>query len=212
MGRARHGDRAPALRGTYTSLNTMDTITQNHVIDIDFDVESATSSLLEGVTNTCVRAYCWWKGYERVNARQEAEATRLNEFSEWEESADLDAIAPRDSEDEDSPRRVSRRKRAPFAVWLVQTIRGSHLSQCVRTEASVLVFERHARALMAEHGVRPTDAAAVLPYATSLFFDHRTVDQVDAVAITHTDVFKSSVRKYEARYFHWGRAAAKAEA
>lgn len=195
-----------------TSLFTMGTTTQNHVINIDYDVNSAASSLLEGAKSAAVGLYCWWKGYERVNARQEAEAIRLDLHSDCENMADLDTIAPRDGEDKGSPRRVSRRRRAPFAAWLVQTIRGSHLSQCSRTEASVLVFERHARALMAEQGVRPTDAAAVLPYATSLFFDHRTVDQIDAVAITHTDVFKSSVKKYEARYFFWGRAAAKAEA
>lgn len=181
-------------------------------MNIDYDVNSAASSLLEGVTSAGVGLYCWWKGYERVNVRQEAMAVRLDAFSDWEDMADLDAIAPRDGEDKDSPRRVSRRRRAPFAVWLVQTIRGLHLTQCSRTEASVLVFERHARALMAEHGVRPTDAATVLPYATSLFFDHRSVDQIDAVATTYTDVFKTSVKKYDARYFYWGQAAAKAEA
>jgi len=108
--------------------------------------------------------------------------------------------------------KLRRNRRAPFAAWLVQTIRGSHLSQCVRTEASVLVFERHARSIMAEHGLRPTDAAAVLPYAVALFFDHRTVDQIDAVAITNTAVFKSSIEEYNAEYFSWGQAAAQAEA
>lgn len=125
----------------------------------------------------------------------------------------LGAIAGKAIGGEEVTKRKLRRNRvAPFAAWLVQTVRGEHLSQCARTEASVLVFERHARSIMAEHGVRPTDAARVLPYATALFFDHRTVDQIDAVAITYTDVFKSSMEEYSAEYFSWGQAAAKAEA
>jgi hypothetical protein len=97
-------------------------------------------------------------------------------------------------------RRVRRKKVAPFASFLVGTIRGELLSQCLRTESNVLVFERHARSLMAEHGVRPTDAARVLPYATALFFDHRSFDQIEAAAITHATSFVNARRAFTAEY------------
>lgn len=183
----------------------MDTITSNHV--------NSASLLLESVKASAVDIYCWWKGYVQVNGRQESIAKELTVAVDGEEVLDLETIAPGVVEENGKVTRpVSRRKKAPFASWLVQTIRGSHLSQCERTEASVLVFERHARSIMAEHGVRPTDAAKVLPYAVALFFDHRSVDQIDAVAITQTAVFKSSIEKYRATYFSWGRASAQAEA
>lgn len=183
----------------------MDTITLNHV--------RTCSTLLEKITTVSVGAYCWWNGLVQVNGRQESTADTLATMVNRDDGLDLEAIAPGVVGEGGKVTRCVRRKRkAPFAAWLVQTIRGAHLSQCVRTEASVLVFERHARSLMAEHGVRPTDAAKVLPYATALFFEHRSVDQIDAVAITQTAVFKSSMEEYSAKYFSWGRASAKAEA
>lgn len=159
-----------------------------------------------------VDVLCWWKGYERVNVRQEAFALKLDRELNNDDMPELDEIAPREATKRGPIRPVRRKQRAPFAAWLVQTIRGSHLSQCKRTDSNVLVFERHARSIMSEHGVRPTDAAALLPYATALFFEHRSDDQIDAVAITYTDVFKSTVNKYEAAYYYSGRASAHAEA
>lgn len=189
----------------------MDTNTPDHV-DIQFDTDTAVSTLLETVTSVGVELYCWWKGYARVNERQEVMGNRLA-YSVNSDLPNLEAIAGAAIGDKEVVGgKLRRNRRAPYAAWLVQTIRGRHLSQCSRTEASVLVFERHARSIMAEHGLRPSDAARVLPYATALFFDHRTVDQIDAVAITNTAVFKSSVERYNAKYFSWGRAAAKAEA
>lgn len=189
----------------------MDTTTSNHV-EIDFDVESAVSSLLDTTTSVGVGLYCWWKGYVQVNGRQESTADTLATMVNRDDGLDLEAIAPGVIEEGKVTRRVTRKRKAPFAAWLVQTIRGEHLSQCARTEASVLVFERHARSIMAERGVRPTDAAKVLPYAVALFFDHRSVDQIDAAAITQAAVFKTSVEEYNAKYFSWGRAATKVEA
>lgn len=145
--------------------------------------------------------WCWWVGAVRVNARQEKTATRLAFYVDDEDPLDLDAVSdPVEKDGEVVGRRVRRVKRAPFASWLVATIRGEHLSQCLRTEANVLVFERHARSVMAKHGVRPTDAAAVLPYATALFFDHRSFDQIEAVAITNATSFVDARRAYTATY------------
>lgn len=197
----------------------MDTITFNHVTKlfvrqalIVAEPEVTRPSLLGLATQKCVGVYCWWKGYVQVNERQEVMARRLA-YSVNSDLPCLEAIAGKAIGDgEVVGGKLRRNRRAPYAAWLVQTIRGEHLSQCVRTEASVLVFERHARAIMAKSGLRPTDAARVLPYAVALFFDHRTVDQIDAVAITHTAVFKSSVEEYSAKYFSWGQAAAQAEA
>lgn len=155
-----------------------------------------------------VSVYCWFRGFTKVSGKQVQIAQTLAFHVDDEEPLDLEAVTEIEDENSKVPvRRVNRARRAPFASWLVQTIRGAHLSQCLRTEANVLVFERHARALMAEHGVRPTDAARVLPFATALFFDHRSVDQIDAVAITQAASFKTSRSKYVARYFSWGRVA-----
>ncbi|QKN22653.1 hypothetical protein [Erysiphe necator associated tombus-like virus 7] len=197
----------------------MDTITFNHVTKLFVrqalivkQPERTGPSLLGLVSSRCVGVYCWWYGFVQVNERQEVMARRLA-YSVNSDLPNLEAIAGSAvGEKEVVGGKLRRNRRAPYAAWLVQTIRGRHLSQCVRTEASVLVFERHARSIMAEHGLRPTDAARVLPYAVGLFFDHRTVDQIDAVAITNTAVFKSSVEEYSARYFSWGQAAAQAEA
>lgn len=197
----------------------MDTTTFNHVNKLFVrqalivkQPEFVGPTLLGAIGFQCVRVYCWWKGFVQVNGRQEVKAQRLA-YSVNSDLPCLEAIAGKAIKGEKvSAGRLRRNRVAPFAAWLVQTIRGEHLSQCVRTEASVLVFERHARSIMAERGLRPTDAARVLPYATALFFDHRTVDQIDAVAITHTDVFKSSIEEYNATYFSWGQAAAQAEA
>jgi len=118
-----------------------------------------------------------------------------------EEPLGLEAVSDAVMEgDKLKERRVRRSKKAPFASYLVSVIRGSHLSQCERTESNVLVFERHARSIMAEHGVRPSDAARVLPYATALFFDHRSFDQIEAVAITQATSFVSSRAAFTARY------------
>jgi len=122
-------------------------------------------------------------------------------YVDEEDPLDLDAVSePVEVDGKVVERRVRRVRRAPFASWLVNTIRGEHLSQCLRTEANVLVFERHARSLMAKHGVRPTDAAAALPYATALFFDHRSFDQIEAVAITNATSFVDSRRAFTATY------------
>lgn len=137
----------------------------------------------------------------RVNARQERLASQLALGVDEDESPDLDSVSePVLKEDKLVERRVRRTKRAPFASYLVSVIRGSHLSQCERTESNVLVFERHARSIMAEHNVRPTDAARVLPYATALFFDHRSFDQIEAVAITQAASFVSTRAAFTARY------------
>lgn len=197
----------------------MDTITFNHVTKLFVrqalivkQEERSGPTLLGYATRGCVGVYCWWKGLVQVNGRQEVMARRLA-YSVNSDLPCLEAIAGKAvGEKEAVGGKLRRNRRAPYAAWLVQTIRGRYLSQCARTEASVLVFERHARSIMSERGLRPTDAAAVLPYAVALFFDHRTVDQIDAVAITHTDVFKSSLEEYNAEYFSWGQAAAQAEA
>jgi len=128
-------------------------------------------------------------------------ATRLAFYVSDDDCLPLDAVSESiEKGDVVVERRVRRSRRAPFAAWLVSHIRGVALSQCVRTEASVMVFERHARAIMAERGVRPSDAAAVLPYATALFFDPRAVDQIEAVAITNSASFVNSRREYSANY------------
>lgn len=147
------------------------------------------------------RLWCWWTGALRVNARQERVARQLSKFVDADEPLDLEAVSDTMVVDEKvTHRSVRRNKRMPFAAWLVATIRGEHLSQCLRTEANVLVFERHARSIMAKHNVRPTDAAKVLPYATALFFDHRSFDQIEAVAITQASSFVDARRMYQATY------------
>lgn len=145
--------------------------------------------------------WCWWNGFVRVNARQEKTASRLAFYVSDEDCLDLDAVSELVEDDVGATeRRVRRARKAPFASWLVSHIRGVHLSQCPRTDASVMVFERHARAIMAEHGVRPSDAAAVLPYATALFFEHRSFDQIEAAAITNAASFVNSRREFSANY------------
>jgi len=137
----------------------------------------------------------------RVNSRQEQMAHRLAGYTDDLGDLDLDAVSELVVEDDGRrERRVRRRRVAPFASFLVASIRGEHLSQCLRTESNVLVFERHARSLMAKHGVRPTDAAKVLPYATALFFDHRSFDQIEAAAITNATSFVEARRAFSAKY------------
>jgi len=156
-----------------------------------------------------VDLYCWCTGRKQVSASQEKVAEDLAFYANDEDDLTLDEVSEPIVEEDGkvASRRVRRTRRHPFASWLVQTIRGLHLSQCSRTDSNVLVFERHARAIMATHGVRPTDAARVLPLATALFFDHRTFDQIDAVAITQAAPFKSSRRDFSSKYFSWGRNA-----
>jgi hypothetical protein len=146
-------------------------------------------------------AWCWWVGAVRVNSRQEKMARSLAACVDDAEDLDLEAVSDLvELNGGRSERRVRRKKVAPFASFLVGTIRGELLSQCLRTESNVLVFERHARSLMAKHGVRPTDAARVLPYATALFFDHRSFDQIEAAAITQATSFVNARRAYSAEY------------
>lgn len=137
----------------------------------------------------------------RVNSRQERMARLLAASVDDAEDLDLEAVSEFvELSGGRSERRVRRKKVAPFASFLVGTIRGELLSQCLRTESNVLVFERHARSVMAKHGVRPTDAARVLPYATALFFDHRSFDQIEAAAITQATSFVNARRAYSAEY------------
>lgn len=145
--------------------------------------------------------WCWWVGAVRVNSRQEKMARSLAAAVDDLDDLDLDSVSDAVTLDGGrTERRVRRKKVAPFASFLVGTIRGELLSQCLRSESNVLVFERHARSLMAKHGVRPTDAAKVLPYATALFFDHRSFDQIEAAAITQATSFVNARRAYSAEY------------
>lgn len=154
--------------------------------------------------------YCWMRGFTRVTGRQVQLAQTIGFHADDEDMLDLEAVTEVVVDDEDKfvERRVRRARKAPFVSWLVATIRGQHLSQCSHTESNALVFERHARSLMEKHGVRATDAARVLPLATSAFFYHRTVDQIDGAAIIHAPAFKSSVKLYNAKYYCNGRVAA----
>lgn len=145
--------------------------------------------------------WCWWYGVVPVSARQEALASQLCRLSDEGEEEDFRAMCDVVSKDGEAVvRKVRRRKHAPFAAYVVSQIRGAHLSQCVRTAANVLVFERHARSIMAKHGLRPSDAARVLPYATMLFFDHRSYDQIEAAAMTNAASPVQSRRAYGAVY------------
>jgi hypothetical protein len=173
------------------------------------ELADSAASLVTTLPSTCVSLYCWFRGFAKVSGEQTRLAQTLAFYANEEDQLDLEAVTVPvcDEEGEVTSRGVSRARRAPFAAWLVGTIRGLHLSQCLRTESNVLVFERHARSIMSEYGVRPTDAARVLPLATALFFDHRTVDQIDGAAITQASSFKTSRSKYAARYFSWGRVA-----
>lgn len=161
------------------------------------------------VISSGVDVYCWLFGLKQVSASQEKVAEDLAFYANADDDLTLDAVTEEvvGEDGKVAERRVRRNRKHPFASFLVQTIRGQHLSQCSRTDSNVLVFERHARAIMATHGVRPTDAAKVLPLATALFFEHRTVDQIDAVAITQAAPFKSSRKDFSSKYFSWGRNA-----
>lgn len=154
--------------------------------------------------------YCWMRGFTRVKGRQIQLAQTIGFYADEDEPLDLEAVTDEVVDDSGSLlyRKVRRSKKAPFVSWLVATIRGAHLSQCPYTESNVLVFERHARSLMEKHGVRPVDAAKVLPLATATFFFHRTVDQIDGAAIIHAPAFKTSVKKYLAKYYCNGQVAA----
>jgi len=153
-----------------------------------------------------IAGYCWWTGRARVSSSQDKVARNLS-FGIDQGDTDLESVTERFEKDgEVVERRVRGRRKLPYVSFVVATIRGAHLSQCVRTDSNVLVFERHARNLMAAHGVRPTDAARALPLATALFFEHRSVDQIDAVAIAQAASFKSSRRGYSAKYVSWGWA------
>jgi len=161
------------------------------------------------IISSGVDVYCWVFGMKQVSASQEKIAEDLAFYANADDDLTLGAVTEEvlGAEGKVVERRVRRSRKHPFASFLVQTIRGQHFSQCLRTDSNVLVFERHARAIMATHGVRPTDAAKVLPLATALFFDHRTVDQIDAVAIPHAAPFKSARKDFSSRYFSWGRNA-----
>lgn len=145
--------------------------------------------------------WCWWYGVVPVGARQEARAALLGQLVDYGDEESLEAMCDVVSKDGEAiARKVRRRKHAPFAAYVVNQIRGAHLSQCIRTPANVLVFERHARSIVAKHGVRPSDAARVLPYATMLFFDHRSYDQIEAAAMTHAASNVRSRQAYSALY------------
>jgi hypothetical protein len=163
-------------------------------------------SLLTSLPVLAVAGYCWWTGRARVSRAQKSVANNLS-FGIDHGDTELESVTERyELDGKVVERRVRGRRKLPYVSFLVATIRGAHLSQCSRTESNVLVFERHARNLMATHGVRPTDAARVLPLAAALFFDHRSVDQIDAVAITQAASFKSSRRGFSAKYVSWGWA------
>lgn len=170
-----------------------------------------TDSAVRIVTHTlpvlAIASYCWWTGRVRVSDAQTSIANNLSYGVDHGDTT-LEAVTFVSSEDERgvSERRLRRRRKLPYVSFLVSTIRGAHLEQCLRTESNEMVFGRHARSLMAEHKLRPTDAARVLPLAAALFFDHRSVDQIDAVAITQAASFKSSRRGYSAKYVSWGWA------
>ncbi|APG76467.1 hypothetical protein 1 [Hubei tombus-like virus 3] len=153
------------------------------------------------VTWVCFVVWCWWNGVVQVSAQQERMGARLAFYADEEDPLDLDAVSELCEDDVGrSTRRVRRSRKAPFAAWLVEEIRGAHLSQCSRTDANVLIFERYARSIMAEHNVRPSDAAKVLPYATILFFEHRSFDQIAAVGTTQSSAFVSARRDFAAKY------------
>lgn len=168
--------------------------------------DSAVASILTGV----VDVYCWLRGYTQVTERQVQLGQTIGFHIDDEDQLDLEAVTEQVLGEGGVvlERRVRRARKAPFVSWLVQTIRGQHFSQCANTASNVLVFERHARAIMAEHGVRPTDAARVLPLATSTFFNHRSVDQIDGEAITQSPAFVKSMKLFNAKYYSNGRVAA----
>lgn len=168
--------------------------------------DSAVKALATTVPALAIAGFCWLTGRTRVSGAQDKVARNLS-YGIDQGDTDLESVTERyELDGKVTERRVRGRRRMPYTSFLVATIRGAHLEQCARTESNELVFGRHARSLMAEHGVRPTDAARVLPLAASLFFDHRSVDQIDAVAITQAASFKSSRRGYSARYVSWGWA------
>lgn len=168
--------------------------------------DSAVKSLTYVLPTLAVASYCWLTGRTRVSGAQDKIARNLAYGVDLGDT-DLESVTERyELNGKLVERRVRGRRKMPYVSFLVATIRGAHLEQCSRTESNELVFGRHARSLMAAHGVRPTDAARVLPLAASLFFDHRSVDQIDAVAITQAASFKSSRRGYSAKYVSWGWA------
>jgi len=170
----------------------------------------AADSAVRNILTTVIDAYCWFRGYTQVTERQVQLAQTIAFHVDGDDQLDLEAVTEVVLNEDGGvlERRVRRARKAPFVSWLVQTIRGQHLSQCSRTESNVLVFERHARAIMSEHGVRPTDAARVLPLATATFFEHRSVDQIDGVAIIQAPAFVKSRQLYSASYYCNGRVAA----
>lgn len=184
---------------------TMATTYEIEVIDELSD--SAVKLLTCTLPTFAVAGYCWWTGRTRVSGAQAKIANNLSYGIDHGDTT-LEAVTYVTGEDGKgvSERRLRRRRKLPYVAFLVATIRGAHLEQCSRTESNEMVFGRHARSLMAEHKLRPTDAARVLPLAASLFFDHRSVDQIDAVAITQAASFKSSRRGYSAKYVSWGWA------
>lgn len=168
--------------------------------------DSAVRALAYTVPTLAIAGYCWLTGRTRVSGAQDKIARNLSYGIDLGDT-NLESVTERCEKDGKLvERRVRGRRKMPYVSFLVSTIRGAHLEQCLRTESNELVFGRHARSLMAEHGVRPTDAARVLPLAASLFFDHRSVDQIDAVAISQSASFKSSRRGYSAKYVSWGWA------
>jgi len=168
-------------------------------------VDSATRLLTYTVPTLAIAGYCWWTGSTRVSGAQDKIARNLS-YGIDHGDTNLEAITTVVVKDGEVTRKLRRNRRMPYVSFLVATIRGAHLEQCSRTESNELVFGRHARSLMAEHRLRPTDAARVLPLAAALFFDHRSVDQIDAVAISQSASFKSSRRAYSAKYVSWGWA------
>lgn len=168
--------------------------------------DSAVRALTTTLPVLAVASYCWWTGRTRVSGAQDRIARNLS-YGIDQGDTDLESVTERyELNGKLVERRVRGRRKMPYVSFLVATIRGAHLEQCARTESNELVFGRHARNLMATHGVRPTDAARVLPLAAALFFDHRSVDQIDAVAITQSASFKSSRRGFSAKYVSWGWA------
>jgi len=185
--------------------------TTNEISAINEVLDSATHKL-KSLPSVIVDTYCWFRGFVQVTGKQVALADSLAYYvdDEQEDALQLEEVSEEVLDEDGSliERRVRRARKAPFVSWLVQYVRGRHLSQCQDNEANRLVFERHARSIMEEHNVRPTDAARVIPLATATFFHHRSVDQIDAAAIIHAPSFKTSMRKYNAKYYCNGRVAA----
>lgn len=195
-----------ATKGRTKPYPSLTMATQYEIEVIDELVDSATKTLT-ALPSLLIGAYCWWTGRTRVSGAQLKIANNLSYGIDHGDTT-LEAITVEVGKCEDGTpaRRIRRRRKLPYASFLVATLRGAHLEQCSRTESNVMMFGRHARSLMAKHGLRPTDAARVLPLAAALFFEHRSIDQIDGAAIPHAPSFKTSRVAFLAKYVSWGWA------